>query len=299
VATRFPNSEFGIPNLDPARLRRTMGDQTAQPCWIDSHAHLTMFEPGEVDEVLGRAVDRGVSGVLVPATGPGDLERTVRLIERRPDRVVGAVGVHPHEASALDAVLKLEVESLLGRAGVVAVGEIGLDYHYMNSPREDQLTALAWMLDLAIGADVPVVLHNRDSWHDLEPMLAARRGKLQGICHSFTEGPDEARRVVELGLSVGISGMVTFNRADNIRRMVSSLKPNEMMVETDSPYLAPMPHRGRRNEPEFVVFTGERVADVVGLDPLALADVTTENFRRLFRVADDWATAQHGYSPAG
>jgi len=257
-----------------------------------------MFEPDEVDEVLRRAVDRGVSGVLVPATGPGDLERTVRLIERHPDRVVGAVGVHPHEASALGAVLKLEVESLLSNVGVVAVGEIGLDYHYMNSPREDQLTALSWMLDLAIEADVPVVLHNRDSWHDLEPMLAARRGRLQGICHSFTEGPDEARRVVELGLFVGISGMVTFKQADNIRHMVASLKPNEMMVETDSPYLAPMPNRGRRNEPGFVVFTGERVAEVMDLDTLALADATTGNFRRLFKVADDWAAAPRRDSPA-
>jgi TatD DNase family protein len=248
-----------------------------------------MFEPDEVDEVLGRAVDRGVLGVLVPATGPVDLELTVRLTERYPDRIVGAVGVHPHEASALDAGLKLEVESLLPNTGVVAVGEIGLDYHYMNSPREDQLTALAWMLDLAIEADAPVILHNRDSWHDLEPLLATRRGRLRGICHSFTEGPDEARRVVELGLSVGISGMVTFKQADNIRQMVASLKPDELMVETDSPYLAPMPHRGRRNDPEFVVLTGKRVAEVMDLDPHVLADATTRNFRRLFRVADDWA----------
>jgi TatD DNase family protein len=173
---------------------------------------------------------------------------------------------------------------------VVAVGEIGLDYHYMNSPREAQLAALRWQLDLALAASKPVVIHNRESWSDLESELARHTGELRGVCHSFTEGPDEARRVVDIGLLVGISGMVTFKAADNIRHMVAALTADETLVETDSPYLAPMPHRGRRNEPEFVVHTGERLASELAIDARALARTTTLNFRRLFCRADDWAT---------
>jgi TatD DNase family protein len=259
-----------------------------KPIWIDSHAHLTMLDPAEIPVVLQRALDVGVVGVLVPATGPGDLDRTVRLIDDFPDRIVGAVGVHPHDAAAADAGVKREVERLLHRSGVVAVGEIGLDYHYMNSPREDQLSTLEWMLDLAVESDRPVVLHNRESWHDLEPILAARSGSLRGVCHSFTEGPDEARRVIDLGLLVGVSGMVTFKAADNIRSMAAALQPGELMVETDAPFLAPVPHRGRKNEPGYVVHTGEKVAEVLGADAGLVAAASTESFRRLFSVAAEW-----------
>jgi TatD DNase family protein len=259
-----------------------MVEHQQQPLWIDSHAHLTMFEEEEVPDAIDRARAAGVVGILVPATGSEDLERTLAISGDEPDRVVVAVGVHPHEASSLDDSLKRRIEASLGEQGVVAVGEIGLDYHYMNSPREDQLAACCWQLELAVESGLPVVLHNRDSWADLERLLSERRGRLRGVCHSFTEGPEEARRAVDLGLVVGISGMVTFKAADNIRQMVSALGPNEIMVETDSPFLAPVPHRGRRNEPAHVVHTGLRIAEELQLDPSALAEATTSNFGELF-----------------
>jgi TatD DNase family protein len=250
--------------------------------WIDSHAHLSMFEVEETADAIDRALTAGVVGILVPATGSEDLDRTVAISAENPDRVVSALGAHPHEASSLDDELKRRISSSLAEPGVVAVGEIGLDYHYMNSPREDQLAACSWQLELAIESGLPVVLHNRDSWADLERLLAERCGRLRGVCHSFTEGPDEARRVVDLGLVVGISGMVTFKAADNIREMVSALSPSEIMVETDSPFLAPVPHRGRRNEPAHVVHTGLRIAEELRLDPSVLAEATTSNFGELF-----------------
>jgi TatD DNase family protein len=133
-----------------------------------------------------------------------------------------------------------------------------------------------------------VVLHNRDSWPDLETALAARSPLLRGVTHSFTEGPDEALRVIELGLRVGVSGMVTFKNADNIRRMAAPLEPNRVMVETDSPFLAPMPHRGQRNEPAFVVEVGRRLAEVWQRDDADIAAASTATFRELFGLAGDW-----------
>jgi len=256
--------------------------------WIDSHAHLTMFELDEVHQVLERARRAGVHGVLVPATGPGDLDLTLELAARHPTRIVAAVGVHPHEATALDDEMKRSIRGALEREGVVAIGEIGLDYHYMSSPKEDQLAACEWQLDLAIEADVPVVIHNRESWHDLEALLAPRGGRLRGVCHSFAEGADEARRVIDLDLMVGISGMVTFKAADNIRSMLAAVDLGHLLVETDSPYLAPVPYRGRRNEPRYVVETGRRVAQELGKDVATVAAAASENFRRTFAVTSAW-----------
>jgi TatD DNase family protein len=259
-----------------------------RPLWIDSHAHLTMFEDHEVARVLQRAGERGVAGVLVPATGPADLPRTLELAAAWPRRLVAAAGVHPHDASALDSTTKARLERALEAPGVVAVGEIGLDYHYLRSPREDQLRALDWQLELALAAGLPVVLHNRESWTDLEPRLARYSGALRGVCHSFTEGPREAARVVELGLVVGISGMVTFKAAHNIREMAGALSPAQVLVETDSPYLAPVPHRGQRNEPAFVVHCGEALAALWGVGPDEVAASSTRCFGELFAVASEW-----------
>jgi TatD DNase family protein len=255
--------------------------------WIDSHAHLSMFEPEEIPELLERAETVGVGVVLTPATGRDDLEPTVLLAAQNPGRVVAAVGVHPHEADSVDAQLKHDIEHACSRRGVVAVGEIGLDYHYMNSPREDQLAAFAWQLDLAIEHGLPVVIHNRESWEDLERLLRDREGRTRGVCHSFTEGPNEARRVLELGLSVGVSGMVTFKRAENIRKMAAALDPGRTLVETDSPFLAPEPYRGQRNEPSFVPIVGRKLAEVWKMSAEEVASLATAGFRNLFGVIHD------------
>jgi TatD DNase family protein len=247
-----------------------------------------MFDAAEIGDVLARAADAGVAGVLVPATNSGDLDRALDLTAERPESLVGAAGVHPHDAATLDDSMKRRVEQAMSCDGIVAVGEVGLDYHYMNSPREDQLRTLDWHLDLALESDMPVVLHNRESWTDLEARLAARSGRLRGVCHSFSEGPDEARRIIELGLLVGISGMVTFKRADNIRQMAAALAMHEVMVETDSPFLAPVPFRGRRNEPGFVVHVGRRLAEEWDVEPPALAEATTANFVELFGLGEKW-----------
>jgi TatD DNase family protein len=241
-----------------------------------------MFEQDELGQVLERARTAEVAGVLVPATSPEDLDLAIRIGEEFPDQTAVAIGIHPHEASTLDDGIKARIERELTRDCVVAIGEIGLDYHYMNSPREDQLAAFEWQLDLAHSVGLPTVIHNRESWIDLERVLATRQGRVRGVCHSFAESGAAARRVVEIGLLVGISGMVTFKAADNVRGIVAALDQDHVMVETDSPFLAPVPHRGRRNEPAYVVHTGRRVAGLWDLEPSAVAEATTRNFRKLF-----------------
>jgi len=250
--------------------------------WVDSHAHINLFDKEDVPSVLQRAKTAGVCGIIVPATGPDDFDRSVRLAKQFPDMLRTALGFHPHEAKSFDSASARRLEEGLEEEGVLAIGEIGLDYHYMNSPREDQLKALEWQLDLAIERDLPVILHNRESWDDMEALLRPRAGKLRGVCHSFTENPERVAIVESFGLFVGISGMVTFKQAENIRQMAAAVSLKRMLVETDSPFLAPVPHRGRQNEPAYVPLVGEYLADLHGINRDEMASITNENVRRLF-----------------
>ncbi|MEW6336629.1 MAG: TatD family hydrolase [Acidobacteriota bacterium] len=252
---------------------------------IDSHAHVSMFEEGERAGVLGRATAAGVSRILAPATGPDDLDAVLELAAVWPERIVVAIGVHPHEARHLGPALKRRIEAAVRAPGVVAVGEIGLDYHYDHSPRDEQRRALSWQLGLAIETGLPAVFHHREAWADFLALLDGFPG-VRGVAHSFTEGSAGAVEMNARGLMVGISGMVTFPRADNIREAAAAVREGWLLVETDSPYLAPVPHRGRRNEPAYVRLVAEEVARVRGVPPADLERQTDDAFSRLFRVSD-------------
>lgn len=240
-----------------------------------------MFSQKERKEVLQEALEAGVERILVPATGREDLEEVAHLPQELGPTVVAALGFHPHNASQLDSGWKRRLERLLTGPQVVAVGEIGLDYHYLNSPKEDQLAALAWQLDLAREVGLPVVLHHREAWGDFLAILQERK-PVKGVAHSFTEGAEGVAACHELGLFVGISGMVTFPKAENVRQAARAAKEDMLLVETDSPYLAPVPHRGKPNRPAWVRLVAERVAVE---RQVALTDVerqTDANFAALF-----------------
>jgi TatD DNase family protein len=249
---------------------------------IDSHAHVAMFPEDEWGDVVARAAAAGVTTVLVPATGPGDLEVVQRVVAAHPASLVAAVGCHPHEARLLDEGEKRRLERALDAPGVVAVGEIGLDYHYDQSPREDQRRVLAWQLALARERGLPVVLHHREAWDDFLASLDACPG-VAGVAHSFTEGAAGVAEVVRRGLHVGISGMVTFPKADNIRSAALAVPVGRLLLETDSPYLAPVPLRGSRNEPANVPLVAARIAALRGAEVGALAAETDAAFAALFK----------------
>ena len=265
----------------PAPWRPGRATLARESVVIDSHAHLAMLEPAVRHEVLARAHDAGVTMVLVPATGREDLDAVAGMAGEGDGRIVGAVGFHPHEASRCDAAWKRRVEGLLGAPGIVAVGEIGLDYHYDLSPREDQRRVLAWQLALARERGLPVVLHHREAWEDFLAALDAVPG-VRGVAHSFTEGAAGVAAMVDRGLFIGISGMVTFPKGENIREAARAAPSGQLLVETDAPYLAPVPHRGRPNEPAFVRLVLEQVARTRETAAAALEAETDAAFARLF-----------------
>jgi len=247
----------------------------------DSHCHLQMG--GGADALIERAQIAGVTRFLVPGTTLEDSSAAAALAASR-DGVWAAVGIHPHEAKDFDPDRDgAAFEALARRPKVAAIGEIGLDYHYDHSPREKQVAVLDWMLDCAERLGLPVILHNRESGAAMLEILE-RRGPREnaGVFHSFTEDAEFGRSALALGFLVSYSGMITFRAAENIRASAAGLPLDRMLVETDSPFLAPVPYRGQTCEPAFVVETAKKLAEVKGVSVEAVAAATTSNFGRLF-----------------
>lgn len=254
---------------------------------IDTHAHLLReyYPDGAVSEVLSRGRAAGVTDVVQCATRSGDWDEVVALAVGEPD-VWAAVGVHPHDASELfpdPRPLLRRLRELLRLPRVVAVGECGLDYHYDHSPREQQREALRLHIRLAIELKKPLVLHNRESDDDLVSILQEEgAGRVGGVVHAFAAGEAIARRCLDLGFHLGFGGMVTFKTADPIRATLRSTPIDRILLETDSPYLTPAPHRGQRNEPAYVSLVARRVAAELRVAPEEVVSRTTANARRLF-----------------
>ena len=250
----------------------------------DSHCHLQMGEgAASADVLLARARAAGISRFLVPGTTLADSADAAALAEGR-EGVFAAVGVHPHEAKDFDPARDgAAFEALARRPKVAAIGEIGLDFHYDHSPRDKQIEVLEWMLDCARRLSLPVLLHNRESGAEMLAILACRGARERaGAFHSFTEDAAYGKKAIDLGYLVSFSGMITFRAAENIRSAAMGLPLEAMLVETDTPYLAPVPHRGRPCEPAFVVETAKKLAEVKGVDLEVVSAATTTNFDRLF-----------------
>ncbi len=254
---------------------------------IDSHAHIDGPEfDSDRDQVLARARAAGVEAIICIGAG-GDLAtpaRAVALAEREPD-VWATVGVHPHDASSLEESWWTELERLGNHPRVVGIGETGLDYYYDHSDRQAQRQAFDRFLELAAKLKKPVICHIRDAHADAKELLADRRAELAGgVIHCFTGTPEDAKDYADMGLFVSFSGIVTFKgkSADPIRAAVAQVPLEQLLIETDCPYLAPVPMRGRRNEPAFVVHTAEVVAHERGVTVAELGRQTAANTRTLF-----------------
>ena len=261
-----------------ARLARGVGV-------VDSHCHLQSLGADECEAALDRARARGVVGFLVPATKLDEADTILALCERHAD-VWCALGVHPHEAATWREGDSARLASLLAHPKAVALGECGLDFHYDFAPREQQERALREQWELALDLDLPVVVHNRESEEAMLALLAEPRyGALRADFHSFSGGAAMARKLLARDNSwLGISGMVTFKKADNVREPLAFTPPDRLLVETDTPYLAPVPYRGKPNEPAFVVDVALRLATELAMAPATLAELTTANATELFGV---------------
>jgi len=250
---------------------------------IDSHAHLEMDEfNDDRKEVIERAGAAGLAAAIAVGTSVPDSVKAVEIADNY-DLIYAAVGIHPHEVKEIDAMSSYgSLRVLAGRDKVVAIGEIGLDFYHNHSPRGLQFQHFAEQLDLAIELGMPVIIHDREAHEETLEFLAHRRGRLRGVLHCFSGDLKMAKRCIDLGFHISIAGPVTYKKSE-LLRMVSLVIPlDAMLIETDSPYLAPQPWRGRRNEPAFVVETARRIAEIRGIALEEVAAATELNTRRLF-----------------
>lgn len=255
---------------------------------VDSHCHLDFpdFEP-ERDQVIAEAREKGVGHMVTICTRVKRFDQ-VKAVAETYDTVTCSVGTHPHNADEERDVTVDELVELADHPKVVAIGEAGLDYHYDNAPRSDQAEGLKRHIKAARITGLPLVIHARSADEDMAQILEEAHetdGAFPMVLHCFSSGMDLAKRGVALGAYVSFSGILTFKTAEELRNIASQVPKDRLLVETDAPYLAPVPHRGKRNEPAFVAYTAETLATVRGVEPAQIAEITTANFQRLFSKA--------------
>lgn len=244
--------------------------------WADSHCHL-QYE-GITEDALARATEAGVGRIICVGTDAPQSGMAIEVARAHPGTVWATVGLHPH-----DAIQGVEgIVGLLGPPEVVGIGECGLDYHYDHSPREVQREAFAAQIGLAHEHGLALVIHTREAWDDTFAILGAEGVPERTVFHCFTGGPTEARLCLDLGASLSFSGIITFKTAGDVREAAALAPLDRILVETDAPYLTPVPHRGRPNGPQFVALVGAAVAAEKGLPVEAVEAATWANTAALF-----------------
>ena len=252
---------------------------------IDSHAHLEMEEfDGDRGAVLERAAAAGLTAIITVGTTIPDCEKAAALARLHP-QVYAAVGIHPHEVKGIDAGTYDALRILARQEKVIAIGEIGLDFFYDLSPREVQLRCFAEQLVLALELDLPVIIHDREAHAETLRILQQQRGRLRGVLHCFSGDAAMARECLEMGFYLSVAGPLTYKKADQLRAVAREIPAERLLIETDCPYLAPQPWRGKRNEPAYVVETARCLAEIRGVAAAELERLTEENTRRLFGLA--------------
>ena len=253
--------------------------------WIDSHTHLN--DPAYREDypaVIAAAVDSGVSAMLVAGYDLLSSRRAIELAKEYP-MLWAAVGVHPQDAQTWDQDAAHELRLLLAEPKVVAVGEIGLDYHYLDSPKEDQLKTFQEQLWIAKEYNKPVIIHNREANQDTYTLLSKERlGSAGGVMHCFSGSREMALQYLDLGLYISFAGPLTFSNAGKLRSVAAGIPLKRLLVETDCPYLTPHPFRGCRNEPLRVGLVGEKLAEIKQLTVSDVMQATTDNCKNLFKI---------------
>lgn len=249
---------------------------------VDTHAHLTheRFQD-DVEATLARASEAGVAWLVTIASDLADAERAVALAERFP-QLWATAGIHPHSAAGATPDDLDRVRELAAHDRVVAIGETGLDYYYDNAPRDTQIEVFRAQIELGAELDLPVVVHAREADEDVADLIE-EVGWGRGVLHCFSGSGPLMDRALGMGWFISFAGMVTFRNWDQ-SELLRSVPLDRLLVETDSPYLAPVPHRGKRNEPAFVAATADRVAEIRGDDPAALRAATSANARTFYRI---------------
>jgi len=251
---------------------------------VDSHCHLDFDGLREdLDGVLARADAAGVATLVTICTKVTEFERVLNIAEDH-DRVWCTVGIHPHNAESEPQTSAEELMRLAEHPKVVGIGETGLDYFYDHSPHEVQQRAFREHIRASRETGLPLIVHSRDADEDMARILSEEmaKGAFPGLMHCFSSGPELAQTAVEIGMYISLSGIITFKKADEVRDIAKSVSLTRLLVETDAPYLAPVPHRGETNEPSFVRHTADKLAEIKDVSPAQIDIATTTNFFELF-----------------
>ena len=255
--------------------------------FIDSHAHIDGREfDDDREEVIARAHAAGVSLILNVGTGDphsGAFERAVELGKTH-ESVFTAIGTHPHDARLYDDAAEEKIKNLINNEHVIAWGEIGLDFHYDNSPRDVQIEVFKRQLRAARECNLPVVIHTREAEAETIDILKSEYegAERRGVFHCFSGSPELAQRAIEIGFMISFSGIVTFKKAEELREVAKQVPLDRLLIETDCPYLTPIPYRGKRNEPAYVVEVARCLAGLHGVELEEMGRTTSENFNRFF-----------------
>lgn len=256
---------------------------------IDSHCHLDFndFEE-DIESIIDRAKENGVTAILNAGNNINELDQQLKLSEHYPF-IYTAVGVHPHNASEYENITSEELIEKSKHKKIVGIGECGLDYHYEYSPRDVQRKVFIEHIKAAQETGLPLIIHNRDSDDDMIEILDKhyKEKPFTGEIHCFSSSKKLADFALSIGFFLSASGMITFNKSGDLREIFKSVPIDKILVETDAPFLAPIPMRGRRNEPAFVVYTAERLAQLRNIPLEELSQQTSDNFYKLFRKASD------------
>src|SRR5215204_6126333 len=257
--------------------------------FIDSHAHIDGPEfDVDRDAVVERAQAAGVSLILNVGTGDPHSDAFERAVDvgRKHTSVYTAIGTHPHDARLYDDAAEEKIKKLINNEHVIAWGEIGLDFHYDNSPRDVQVDVFKRQLRAARECDLPVVIHTREAEAEtIETLKSEYEGaERRGVFHCFSGSMELAQKAIEIGFMISFSGIVTFKKADELRAVAKQVPLDRLLIETDCPYLTPIPYRGKRNEPAYVVEVARCLAGLHGVDVEEMGRITSENFKRFFRL---------------
>ncbi len=260
--------------------------------FVDTHAHL--FYPNfkdDLDQVMQRAEENGVDYILVPATDLDTAARVIDLTEKY-EMIYGAVGIHPHETKGWDDSLLQKIEEFAKHEKIVAIGEIGLDYYYDYSPKENQIAAFKSQVELALKLDLPVIVHNRDSDQDLMEIINSYcTSGLKAQFHCYSGTIEDLRDLISMNYMISFTGNITFKNAEDLRNILKEVNIHHLLLETDSPFLTPVPFRGKRNEPAYIKYVAEKVAEIHNLNVEDVAKTTAFNTFRMFGIGSEPETA--------
>lgn len=255
---------------------------------FDTHAHLNVAQFAKDEaKVIQQANDQGVSRIAVVGFDHETIAKALEL-SKTYSGIYPIIGWHPTEAGSYTDAIEATLIDLIQNEGIVAMGEMGLDYHWMEDPKEVQIEAFRRQIRVAKELNIPITVHNRDSTEDVYRVLKEEHvGDIGGIMHSFNLSPEWQERFLDLGMHISYSGILTFKNAPEVRESAKVVPLDKMLIETDAPYLAPMPHRGKRNEPGYVRYVAEELARVRGMSFEEVAKITTDNANKIFRLKEE------------